>query len=646
MKSIQWILIFTSYLIISKPTIAQDSLKITQLHQLLQTATSDTTRVQTFYQLGDAYRNHPVNEERYIQKGLKLAQAISFHQGIATGWIELGALKFRKQQNEQALEYYEKAKQVAIQQRLPALQAQSLNEMARIYSRKNRFIKALKTHQSAIKMAQFSKSSRQITLTLFYTGEFYRNRKNYPRSLAYFNDAEDNAKKGGLMKLQRKILAFKSMVFADQHLYKKMEASDLKGLKIAKKTGDSLEIACAYNNLAGTYSVLKQSKKAILFYKKALQINAAKKCIRLMHALCHNLGSLYKEAPKKALVYYKKALQYCNNETTKGITLRAIGQVLYQQKKYAQANAQFKQSIALLQKSGILDELMKSYEQMAKCYAATQQFKLAFQYHQLYKSSHDSIFNLRKGRQIVALEQQLKDEERASAIALLKKETHLQKQRIAHQQLRHRIMLVGLILILLIVALLYSRYRLRHRIIRQQSNLLQQENARYIEESRRLDAERRLKQEENKRLLNNLDYKNRELATTTLLVQQKNEVLQNIHTGLVAFENQIPQKWSKSIYRIQKIIQENTNLEEDWERLQLHFNEVHPAFFHKLQNSFCNLSQNDLRLCAYIKINLSNKEIARLLNVEFRSIQMAKYRLKKKLGLSKEDDLNELVQQL
>jgi len=646
MKSIQWILAFKGCLLLSLTITAQDSLKVNQLNQLLQTTIADTIKVNTFYQLSHLHRNQSILEEKYLQKGLALAQAINFRQGIAKGWLQLGAFKLRKQKNEQAFQYYQKAKKIATKQHLLALQVQSFNGIARIYTRKNHFVKALKTHQQALKIAQSGKIPRQITLTLFYTGEFYRNRKNYPRSLAYFNEAEDHAKKGGFMKLQRRILAFKSMVFSAKKAYKKLKASDLKGLAIAQKTGDSLEIAYAYNNLAGTYSELGQPQKAIYFYKKALQIDATRKCRRLMTTLCHNLGELYKDLPKKALVYYQKALQYCGNEATRGITLKAIGRTLYQQKKYAQAESHLKKSIAILQKIGIIDELMLSYEQMAQCYAAAQNFKQAYLYHQLYKSSYDSIFNLRKNRQIAALEQQLKDEERESAIVLLKHETHLQKQRIAHQQLRHRILLVGLILVLFIVALLYNRYRLRHRIIRQQSKLLQQENERYIEESRRLDAETRLKQEENKRLLHNLDHKNRELATTTLLVQQKNEVLQNIHTGLVAFENQVPQKWSKNIYRIQKIIQENTNLEEDWERLQLHFNEVHPAFFHKLQNRFCSLSQNDLRLCAYIRINLSNKEIARLLNVEFRSIQMAKYRLKKKLGLSKNDDLNEFVQQL
>ncbi|HAS40488.1 MAG TPA: hypothetical protein DCS93_08415, partial [Microscillaceae bacterium] len=72
----------------------------------------------------------------------------------------------------------------------------------------------------------------------------------------------------------------------------------------------------------------------------------------------------------------------------------------------------------------------------------------------------------------------------------------------------------------------------------------------------------------------------------------------------------------------------------------------HPRFFSTLQQQYPNLSQYDLRLCAYIRINLTNKEIGRILGVGFRSIQVAKFRLKKKIGLEKSQDLSEFIQQM
>ena len=222
----------------------------------------------------------------------------------------------------------------------------------------------------------------------------------------------------------------------------------------------------------------------------------------------------------------------------------------------------------------------------------------------------------------------------------------LYHQKTAFQRKLRNVVIAGLLLVIAVLVLLYNRYQLRHKILHQKSEVLEQENARHKAEGQCMEAEQKLKQEENKRLKMGMEYKNRELATSTLLIHNKNEVLTNIQGELNTFQNQGSKKLSQSILSIKKIIKENTNLEEDWEQLKQHFNQVHPDFFAILKQRFTGLSQNDLRLCAYIRMNLTNKETARILNVEFRSVQVAKYRLKKKMNLCKEQDLSEFVQQL
>ncbi|MFC2101176.1 helix-turn-helix transcriptional regulator, partial [Bacteroidota bacterium] len=85
--------------------------------------------------------------------------------------------------------------------------------------------------------------------------------------------------------------------------------------------------------------------------------------------------------------------------------------------------------------------------------------------------------------------------------------------------------------------------------------------------------------------------------------------------------------------------------EKEWNLLKVHFEDVHPDFFKKLLLKHPSLTQYDLKLCAYIKINLTTKDIARMLNISNRSVQTARYRIKKKMELPTDYNLFKYIQQ-
>jgi len=137
-----------------------------------------------------------------------------------------------------------------------------------------------------------------------------------------------------------------------------------------------------------------------------------------------------------------------------------------------------------------------------------------------------------------------------------------------------------------------------------------------------------------------IDQKSRELLSNTLQLANKNELMLDIK-HLLADKDTIPQT-----RQILKLIQNNTNLDSQWNKFKLHFEEVHPDFFQKLKINFPQLGDNDLRICAYIKMGLGNKEILTLLGISPKGIEMARYRLKKKLNLSKDNSLNDFILKL
>jgi len=88
-----------------------------------------------------------------------------------------------------------------------------------------------------------------------------------------------------------------------------------------------------------------------------------------------------------------------------------------------------------------------------------------------------------------------------------------------------------------------------------------------------------------------------------------------------------------------KTLDQDENMDADWEHFAVHFDKVHNDFFIALKKQHPNLTPNELKLCAYLRMNLSTKEMARLMNISVRGVEISRYRLRKKLQLSTETNL-------
>lgn len=161
-------------------------------------------------------------------------------------------------------------------------------------------------------------------------------------------------------------------------------------------------------------------------------------------------------------------------------------------------------------------------------------------------------------------------------------------------------------------------------------------------EKEQLENEQRKRNEQNLILEQEILLRNKELTTSTLLINQHNSILKKINTELNTLKNNSASS-KTPIREIKKLIRSSINFENNWDDFKLHFENVHPAFFINLGNRHPNLSQTDSRHCAYIRMKLSTKEIARLMGISPTSVQMARVRLKKKMSLGKETDLRNYI---
>ncbi|MDR6941600.1 triple tyrosine motif-containing protein [Mucilaginibacter pocheonensis] len=203
--------------------------------------------------------------------------------------------------------------------------------------------------------------------------------------------------------------------------------------------------------------------------------------------------------------------------------------------------------------------------------------------------------------------------------------------------------------LLLILAYYLIRHYYRFKLKRHQQHLhekMQKEKEEFLKQEA-IANEQHIINIKNEQLQADLASKSRELANSAMNLVYKNELLQKISEEIIHLKDNTGKKLADDqLRRIQKVIDEGMNDERDWNIFEKSFNEAHENFFKKLKSDHPDLVPNDLKLCAYLRMNMSSKEMASLLNISLRGVEIRRYRLRKKLNLEHDKNLVEFLIEL
>lgn len=204
----------------------------------------------------------------------------------------------------------------------------------------------------------------------------------------------------------------------------------------------------------------------------------------------------------------------------------------------------------------------------------------------------------------------------------------------------------GLYLLLFVGLLLAYLTRQKKRFEQEKAQLHNRHELREAEHQLKVrqseEAINRLQQE---KLEAEVTHKSLELASATMHLVQKNEILNTISTALGKLKARIQQQpeLEKEVGRILKMVEVDANFDADWEHFSRNFDHVHSDFLKRLGERYGHLSPNEYKLCAYLRMNLSSKEIAALLNISVRGVEASRYRLRKRLGLDTDTNLTDFL---
>jgi len=196
--------------------------------------------------------------------------------------------------------------------------------------------------------------------------------------------------------------------------------------------------------------------------------------------------------------------------------------------------------------------------------------------------------------------------------------------------------IIYLVLAILLALYIHKAYKDYYR--RKEQKLIEENNR--LLEIKELENEQQLMKLRNEQLSSDVDSKNRELAVSTMSLMKKNELLALIKDDL---KRTGEGKDDKNIRSVINTINKNISDDDSWTIFKEAFNNADNDFLKKIKQRHPSLTPNDLRLCAYLRLNLSSKEIAPLLNISVRSVEVKRYRLRKKIDLPHEMGVVEYI---
>ncbi len=214
----------------------------------------------------------------------------------------------------------------------------------------------------------------------------------------------------------------------------------------------------------------------------------------------------------------------------------------------------------------------------------------------------------------------------------------------------HRSMVARFLYLLLSIVALILFYRMQKKSFEKRTKELEERQLAEISTEReKLERIARQKEDEliqleEEKMANELRHLNNLLAASTMNLVVKNEFIETIKEGLKEIRSKGKElETKKALERLEREIDSALRLQEDWQQFEYHFDKVHGDFQTRIRDEFEDLTPNDQKLCAFLRLNLSTKEIANLMSISLRGAEIARYRLRMKLNLKKGENLSKFI---
>ncbi len=379
-----------------------------------------------------------------------------------------------------------------------------------------------------------------------------------------------------------------------------------------------------FNNIAGVYIQRSDYATALPYFQQAVEINRVLNDRRIESSLNNNIGICLMETGQyiPANDHFLKALAV-RKETG---DVRGQAQVLNNLGKnqvnfghFEAARDHFEQALEIGRAIGSRESMVISLESLALVNDTLHNYTAALAAHREFKTLNDSLYNAGTRLTIARLEEEYRRDKEREVFAA---EAERRNAESARRQTWNFALAGALFFLLLTAFLLFRIMRARVR-----NSALEQE---------KLRLERGMLAAEQTILKDSLEFKDRELTANALFLLKKNELIGHIAERLLKAKPTFRQENQQVIQEIVRDLQSSHD-EQNWKEFEAHFTRVHTSFYQTLQERFPALTPNERKLCAFLRLNMSTKDISAITQQTLNSITVARSRLRKKLEIEGEE---------
>lgn len=381
--------------------------------------------------------------------------------------------------------------------------------------------------------------------------------------------------------------------------------------------GDKFGIGVAYNNIGEVYKEMEKYDIATFYFKKSYAISQEVDDKEGTVFSLNNFGEIKKSENEldSSITYFKRALlisEEINNQFLTAQSLYNIGYSYYIKGDFSKAKFYIEKCYEISEELEILTEIEKSSKILSSIYEASDNYKLAYKYLEINKDALDSLNKSNSEKQLlrIKLDYDSKIEEEQAKRRLEARNSEYKKERF-----KLTAIIFVIIILLLIAVFLFIRAKYRMRL-----NRIEKEKIEIRKES--LERE--------------LEFKNKEIIEKVLKIIEKNELIEVTVKRLDDFSLSLPPKRKNEVYQIIKELK-SMEMKNQWREFHHYFTMIYSQFFENLEKDFPDLTTNEKRLSAYLKLNMSTKDIASLTFQNYKSIEVARTRLRKRFDLTNTD---------
>lgn len=563
--------------------------------------------------------NHPKEVKKYIEELVSLSKKINYKKGEARGYHRYGGYYFNRGTIDSAIIYFKKSRKInTTENDIMGLLGDN-TQLALAYLNQSKFYLAHEFLDNNISLYENRDTLNGNNTDFKFIGSTFHTKAD-----AYIRQSMNK------LALENELKALKLYELTENELYIADALNSLGSIEnnlgnyetsityleeaynTYKKNNDIFFQTITLVNLGNANQNLKRYEKSEEYFKEGIKI-AQKEGFGSREAhLWANLGNTYNKMGRlqDGIIAQKKSIaisERLGNEITYAYS--NLGSLYRKTKAFTESRYFLNKAIQVAKNSGLIRLEAVTYKHRSDLFMDQKNYDMALSDYKRYKELNDSIFNTAKSKQIEELRAIHETKKKEQQILIQEKEIDLLEKKGEIDTL-YKISL-GLALLLSLVGF----YALRQKLKRSKT------------EKEKLNLE--------------LDFKKKELTTHALHLAKKNEVLENLKQQVKNFKTS--ENSQKGYNQLIRTINFDLKDDNNWGNFSRYFEQVHTGFNTTVKQKFPEVTSNELRLMALLKMNLTSKEIANILNISPEGIKKARYRLRKKLGITIEDSLQDLV---